>query len=80
MTADTETMPRDVTGAPDASSTPENRPDNGKPRGRKLRTPFRRRRGMRSRAVPRRPKPGKPRSARPLMRARPKKPIAPCIT
>ncbi len=45
MTADTETMPRDVTGAPDASSTPENRPDNGKPRGRKLRTPFRRRRG-----------------------------------
>ena len=45
MTAETETMPRAVTGAPDTPSAPEARQENGKPRGRKLRTPFRRRRG-----------------------------------
>ncbi len=44
MTAETETMPRAETGAPETPAA-ENRQENGKPRGRKLRTPFRRRRG-----------------------------------
>ncbi|MGX5660037.1 pseudouridine synthase [Castellaniella ginsengisoli] len=44
MTAETETMPRAETVAPETPTT-EHRQENGKPRGRKLRTPFRRRRG-----------------------------------
>ncbi|MCZ4329874.1 pseudouridine synthase [Castellaniella denitrificans] len=44
MTAETETMPRAETAAPETPAA-EHRQENGKPRGRKLRTPFRRRRG-----------------------------------
>ncbi len=44
MTAETETMPRAETAASETPSA-EHRQENGKPRGRKLRTPFRRRRG-----------------------------------
>ncbi|MBN9402545.1 MAG: pseudouridine synthase [Burkholderiales bacterium] len=45
MTAEIETMPSAAQGAPETPPAAENRPENGKPRGRKLRTPFRRRRG-----------------------------------
>ncbi|CDM25000.1 pseudouridine synthase [Castellaniella defragrans] len=45
MTAEIETMPRAGTDAPETPPAADSRPENGKPRGRKLRTPFRRRRG-----------------------------------
>ena len=45
MTADIETTPRPDMGAPETPSVAGSRPEDGKPRGRKLRTPFRRRRG-----------------------------------
>ena len=45
MTAEIETMPSAEAGAPETPSAADSRPENGKPRGRKLRTPFRRRRG-----------------------------------
>lgn len=45
MTAETETMQHAETGTADMPGAAGNRPDTGKPRGRKLRTPFRRRRG-----------------------------------
>lgn len=51
MTAEIETRPEGAaTSAPETPSATENRPENGKPRGRKLRTPFRRRRGDAQRA------------------------------
>lgn len=45
MTDEIETMQKAAPGAADTPSATGPRPENGKPRGRKLRTPFRRRRG-----------------------------------
>ncbi|MHA3902094.1 pseudouridine synthase [Castellaniella sp. WN] len=45
MTAEIDTMQSAGTGTPETPSVAGNQPENGKPRGRKLRTPFRRRRG-----------------------------------
>ena len=45
MTDEIETMQKAAPGATDTPSATGPRPENGKPRGRKLRTPFRRRRG-----------------------------------
>ena len=45
MTAEIETTQHPDAGAPETPSAAGARPEDGKPRGRKLRTPFRRRRG-----------------------------------